>query len=65
MPYQKFDRDKLAVKKLTERKNKIFIENDSIPCYPVNMLIFQIQAMSSDPKNCRQDKSWQGRKRDQ
>lgn len=30
MPYRKFNRDKLAVKKLTERKNKIFIENDSI-----------------------------------
>jgi hypothetical protein len=30
MPYKKFDRDKLAVKKLSERKNKIFVENDSI-----------------------------------
>ena len=30
MPYKKFDRGKLAVKKLSERKNKIFVENDSI-----------------------------------
>ncbi len=30
MPYKKFDRGKLAVKKLAERKNKIFVENDSI-----------------------------------
>jgi hypothetical protein len=30
MPYQKFDRGKLIVKNLSERKNKIFVENDSI-----------------------------------
>ncbi len=30
MPYKKFDRGKLAVKKLSERKNKIYVENDSI-----------------------------------
>lgn len=31
MPYTKLDRDKLAVKKLSERKNKVFIEKDNIP----------------------------------
>ncbi len=31
MPYAKLDRDLLAVKKLDDRKNKVFIENDSIP----------------------------------
>ncbi len=31
MPYSKFNRDKLVVKKLEERKNKVFIEQDHIP----------------------------------
>lgn len=31
MPYSKFNRDKLLVKKLEERKNKVFIEQDHIP----------------------------------
>jgi len=31
MPYSKFDRDRLVVKKLDERKNKVFIERDHIP----------------------------------
>lgn len=31
MPYPKFDRNRLFVKKLGERKNKIFIEKDHIP----------------------------------
>jgi hypothetical protein len=31
MPYPKFDRSRLAVKKLNERKNKIYIEKSHIP----------------------------------
>jgi hypothetical protein len=31
MPYRKFDRDKLFVKKLSDRKNKIYIEDANIP----------------------------------
>ena len=31
MPYQKFDRDRLLVKKLHDRKNKINIEESHIP----------------------------------
>lgn len=31
MPYQKFDRDRLVIKKLAERRDKIYIENDQIP----------------------------------
>ncbi|MBK8884915.1 MAG: hypothetical protein IPN67_21960 [Bacteroidales bacterium] len=31
MPYQKFDRSRLAVQKLEERKNKIYIEKSHIP----------------------------------
>jgi hypothetical protein len=31
MPYPKLDRDQLAIKKLGERKNKIYIEKDHIP----------------------------------
>lgn len=31
MPHSKFNRDKLSVKKLSERKNKVFIEKDNIP----------------------------------
>lgn len=31
MPYAKIDRDQLAIKKLGERKNKVYIENDHIP----------------------------------
>jgi hypothetical protein len=31
MPYPKFDRDKLAIKKLGDRKNKVYIEKDYIP----------------------------------
>ena len=31
MPYPKLDRDQLAIKKLGERKNKVYIENDNIP----------------------------------
>lgn len=31
MPYQKFDRNLLNIKKLSERKNKIFIEKSHIP----------------------------------
>jgi len=31
MPYSKFNRDRLAIKKLEERKNKVFIEKDHIP----------------------------------
>ncbi len=31
MPHKKFDRDNLSVKKLSERKNKVFIERDNIP----------------------------------
>jgi len=31
MPYPKFDRDLLNIKKLSERKNKVFIEKDHIP----------------------------------
>ena len=31
MPYQKFNRDHLAFKKLSERKNKVYIEQDQIP----------------------------------
>ncbi len=31
MPYEKFNRDKLVVKKLSARKNKVFIEKDNIP----------------------------------
>jgi len=31
MPYPKLDRDQLAIKKLGERKNKVYIENDHIP----------------------------------
>lgn len=31
MPYSKFNRDKLFVRKLEERKNKVFIEQDHIP----------------------------------
>ncbi len=33
MSYPKFDRTKLDVKKLADRKNKVFIENDHIPVY--------------------------------
>ncbi len=31
MPYPKLDRDRLFIKKLSERKNKVFIEKDHIP----------------------------------
>ena len=31
MPHLKFNRDKLLVKKLSERKNKVFIKRDNIP----------------------------------
>jgi hypothetical protein len=31
MPYQKFDRNRLDVKKLSDRKNKLFIENMYVP----------------------------------
>ncbi|MCF6357899.1 MAG: hypothetical protein L3J54_08845 [Draconibacterium sp.] len=31
MPYRKFNRDNLSVKKLSGRKNKVFIERDSVP----------------------------------
>jgi hypothetical protein len=31
MPYNKFDRDRLDVKKLSDRKNKIYIESSHIP----------------------------------
>jgi len=31
MPYQKFDRNRLAVKKLNDRKNKIYIEVANVP----------------------------------
>ncbi len=31
MPYQKFDRDQLLIKKLSDRKNKVYIEKDHIP----------------------------------
>jgi hypothetical protein len=31
MPYSKFDRRKLYIKKLSERKNKVYIERDHIP----------------------------------
>jgi hypothetical protein len=31
MPYSKFNRDKLVIKKLSERKNKVFIERDHVP----------------------------------
>jgi hypothetical protein len=31
MPYKKFDRNRLSIKKLIDRRNKIFIENSHIP----------------------------------
>jgi hypothetical protein len=31
MPYPKLDRDLLAIKKLSERKNRVYIENDHVP----------------------------------
>ncbi len=31
MPYPKFDRNKLEIKKLSNRKNKVFIEKDHVP----------------------------------
>jgi hypothetical protein len=31
MPYPKFDRDKLDIKRLADRKNKVYIERDHIP----------------------------------
>ncbi len=31
MPHSKFNRDKLSVKELSGRKNKVFIERDRIP----------------------------------
>ncbi len=31
MPYPKLDRDQLAIKKLSDRKNKVYIENDHVP----------------------------------
>jgi hypothetical protein len=31
MPYQKFDRNRLSIKKLNDRRNKIFIEKSHIP----------------------------------
>lgn len=31
MPYLKFDRNKLDIKRLTDRKNKVYIERDHIP----------------------------------
>jgi hypothetical protein len=31
MPYPKLDRDQLSIKKLSERKNKVYIENDHVP----------------------------------
>lgn len=31
MPYPKFDRNKLDIKRLTDRKNKVYIERDHIP----------------------------------
>ena len=30
MPYPKFDRDKLDVKRLADRKNKVYIERDQM-----------------------------------
>lgn len=39
MPYQKLDRDLLAIKKLSDRKNKVYIEKDHVPVtqQPVNL----------------------------
>ena len=39
MPFPQFDRNKLTIKKLSERKNKVFIEKDHIPVTlkPVNL----------------------------
>ena len=31
MPYRKFDREKLEIRRLADRKNKVFIEGDHIP----------------------------------
>jgi len=31
MPYPKLDRDQLAIKRLSDRKNKVYIENDHVP----------------------------------
>ena len=31
MPYPKLDRSQLAIKKLSERKNKVYIEKDHVP----------------------------------
>ena len=31
MPYPKFDRNKLDIKRLADRKNKVYIERDHIP----------------------------------
>jgi hypothetical protein len=31
MPYPKLDRDRLAIKKLDDRKNKVYIEKDNVP----------------------------------
>ncbi len=42
MPHQKFDRKQLAIKKLTERFNKVYIENNQIP-------VSQKPANLSDP----------------
>jgi len=39
MPYHKFNRNKLSIKKLGKRKNKVFIERDHVPVTqkPVNL----------------------------
>jgi len=31
MPYPKLDRDRLEIKKLDDRKNKVYIEKDNVP----------------------------------
>lgn len=31
MPYPKFDRNKLEIKRLSERENKVYIERDHVP----------------------------------
>ena len=31
MPYPKLDRDRLSIKKLADRKNKVYIEKDHVP----------------------------------
>lgn len=55
MPYKKFDRDRLFIKKLGERKNKVFIEKDhvSLDQRPANLSVQDLQLVANVAERIR------------